>query len=75
MEQAQPENPSLALADLVLILNLVRATAERGAIRAEEMAEVGAVYTKLVKFLEASGALQPPGATTEPTAQDTSAAI
>jgi hypothetical protein len=75
MEQAQPENPSLALADLVLILNLVRATAERGAIRAEEMAEVGAVYTKLVKFLEASGALQTPTATTEPTAQDPSAAI
>ena len=74
MEQAQPENPSLALADLVLILNLIRATAERGAIRAEEMAEVGAVYAKLVKFLEASGALNPPAAE-QPTPQEPSAAI
>jgi hypothetical protein len=59
MEQTQPETPSLALADLVLLLNLIRASAERGAIRAEEMSEVGGVYQKLVKFLEASGALKP----------------
>lgn len=59
MEQTQPETPSLALSDLVLLLNLIRASAERGAIRAEEMAETGAVYTKLIKFLEASGALRP----------------
>lgn len=59
MEQTQPEIPSLALSDLVLLLNLIRASAERGAIRAEEMSEVGAVYQKLVKFLEASGALTP----------------
>ena len=58
MEQAQPENPSLSLSDLVLVLNLMRAAAERGAIRVEEMAETGAVYQRLVKFLEASGALQ-----------------
>jgi len=59
MEQEQPETPSLALSDLVLLLNLIRASAERGSIRAEEMAEVGTVYQKLVKFLEASGALKP----------------
>jgi hypothetical protein len=58
MEQAQPETPSLALSDLVLLLNLIRASAERGAIRAEEMSEVGSVYTKLIKFLEASGAVK-----------------
>jgi hypothetical protein len=57
--QPQPEIPSLALTDLVLLLNLIRASAERGSIRAEEMAEVGTVYQKLVKFLEASGALKP----------------
>jgi hypothetical protein len=55
-----PEAPNLALSDLVLLLNLVRATAERGAIKAEEMTAVGAVYEKLFKFLQASGALAPP---------------
>jgi hypothetical protein len=53
-----PETPSLALTDLVLLVNLVRVTAERGAIKAEEMSAVGAVYEKLVKFLTASGALK-----------------
>jgi len=62
MEQAQPENPSLSLSDLVLVLNLIRAASERGAIRAEEMAETGAVYLRLVKFLETSGALNAPAA-------------
>jgi hypothetical protein len=74
MEQAQPENPSLNLSDLVLVLNLMRAAAERGAIRIEEMAETGAVYSRLVKFLEASGALKAPAAET-PAPQETAAAI
>jgi len=52
-----PAAPSLALSDLVLLLNLVRVTAERGAIKADEMNAVGAVYEKLFKFLQASGAL------------------
>ena len=55
-----PEAPNLALSDLALLLNLVRAAAERGAIKAEEMSAVGAVYEKLFKFLQASGALTPP---------------
>jgi hypothetical protein len=52
-----PETPSLALADLVLLLNLIRVTSERGAIKAEELSAVGTVYDKLLKFLEASGAI------------------
>lgn len=52
-----PEAPSLALADLVLLLNLIRVTSERGAIKAEELSAVGSVYDKLLKFLEASGAI------------------
>ena len=51
------ETPSLALADLVLLLNLIRVTSERGAIKADELSAVGAVYDKLLKFLEASGAI------------------
>ena len=59
MEQnpQSPEAPSLALADLVLLLNLIRVTSERGAIKAEELSAVGTVYDKLLKFLEASGAI------------------
>ena len=75
MEQAQPENPSLSLSDLVLVLNLMRAAAERGAIRVEEMAETGAVYQRLVKFLEASGALQQASAAPAEPSNDPAAAI
>ena len=59
MDQDLPpaEQPSLALADLVLLLNLIRVTSERGAIKADELSAVGAVYDKLFKFLEASGAI------------------
>lgn len=66
-----PEAPSLSLSDLVLLLNLVRVTAERGAIKAEEMAAVGTVHDKLLKFLQASGAIstQQPPAPEEPTEQ------
>jgi len=55
----QSQGVSLSLQDLVLMMNLIRATTERGAIRAEEMTEVGAVYNKLVQFLTESGAIQP----------------
>lgn len=66
----QPQGASLSLQDLVLLMNLIRATSERGAIRAEEMKEVGAVYNKLVQFLTESGAIQPAPAPTEPTETD-----
>ena len=55
----QSQGVSLSLQDLVLMMNLIRATTERGAIRAEEMTEVGKVYNKLVQFLTESGAIQP----------------
>lgn len=69
MEQQTPEQPSLSLSDLVLLLNVVRVTAERGAIKAEEMAAVGAVYEKLQKFLQASNALAQPEPAQEPAAE------
>jgi hypothetical protein len=52
------EAPNLALSDLVLLLNLIRITSERGAIKADELTAVGAVYDKLLAFLEASGAIE-----------------
>ena len=62
MEQQTPgpEAPSLALSDLVALLNITRLAAERGAVRVEEMSAVGAVYDKLVVFLKASGVINQP---------------
>ena len=48
----------LQISDLIVLMNVVRITAERGAIRAEEMQVVGGVYDKLVRFLDAAGALK-----------------
>lgn len=64
-ETTQDNAPQLALQDLVLMMNLIRATSERGAIRAEEMEPVGAVYNKLVAFLQYSGAIKPAEAPAE----------
>lgn len=58
-EAAPPAPPSLQLSDLVLALRIIQMTAQRGAIRADEMAEVGALHDKLIKFLTASGAIAP----------------
>lgn len=57
------EQPNLALSDLVLLLNLVRVSSERGAIKADELSAVGAVYDRLFKFLEHSGAINKPAPT------------
>jgi hypothetical protein len=51
------DQPSISLQDLVLLLNLIRITADRGAIKADEMTAVGEVYQKLFSFLKASGAI------------------
>ena len=70
-EETTQENapgPGLSLQDLVLMMNLIRATSERGAIRAEEMEPVGAVYNKLVAFLQYSGAIKPAEAPAEDSA-------
>lgn len=64
----QPEAPSLQIADLVLVLKLIQATAQRGAIRAEEMADIGTLHNKLFQFLSAVGAIQP--APSQPTEEN-----
>jgi hypothetical protein len=38
--------------DLVALRNILNLAAERGAFKAEEMLEVGTIYTKLSHFLE-----------------------
>lgn len=57
--QSENEAPSLQLSDLVLALKLIQAVAQRGAIKANEMSEVGALYDRLHRFLTASGVIQP----------------
>lgn len=60
-QEAQPaaDAPSLTISDLIVLTNLTSAAAQRGAIRADEMQLVGAVYDKLIAFLTAAGALKP----------------
>ena len=57
-QNPQPvEQPSLSLNDLILLLNLIRAATERGAIKADELSSVGSVYDRLFKFLDANGVI------------------
>ena len=63
--QAQEQTPGVALglADLALMANIIQVTSERGAIKANEMSAVGALYSKLVAFVNANAPQ------TEPTEQ------
>jgi hypothetical protein len=49
----------LQLQDLMLAAQVIQLASQRGAIRAEEMTQVGGLYERIVAFLQASGALQP----------------
>jgi hypothetical protein len=53
----------------MLLLNLIRVTSERGAIKADELSAVGSVYDKLFKFLEASGAINKQASAEQPADQ------
>jgi len=58
---AQEQAPAgLALNDLITVVQIIQLSSQRGAFRAEELADVGALYNKLVTFLQASGALARP---------------
>ena len=52
-----PTGPSLQLSDLVLALQTIQASAQRGAIRADEMTAVGGLHDRLFAFLEAQGVI------------------
>jgi len=58
-ETQQQSAPSLTLQDLVLVAQIIQLTSQRGAFKAEELADVGGLYNKLVAFLQSTGALQP----------------
>lgn len=64
-EPAQQSAPNLTLQDLVLVAQIIQLTTQRGAFKAEELADVGGLYNKLIAFLQSTGALTPPPAPTE----------
>lgn len=43
---------NITVTDLVALRDIINVAAERGAFKAEEMLEVGTVYSKLTNFLE-----------------------
>jgi hypothetical protein len=52
--------PSFGINDLLFTMQVYEAVAQRGAFRADELSNVGAVYDRLRAFLIANGALQAP---------------
>ena len=63
---AHPEQPSLNLQDLILVAQIIQICSSRGAFKADELANVGNLYTKLVAFLQSTGALTPAADATQP---------
>lgn len=53
-EQVSQEQTTLGLNDLALMANIIQITSQRGAIKAEEMETVGALYKKLAEFVNAN---------------------
>lgn len=52
--------PQLGIADLKLMANIIDVVSNRGAIKANEMQAVGALYNNLMTFLVANGAIELP---------------
>ena len=58
----QQEQPSLNLQDLILVAQIIQVSSQRGAFKADELANVGTLYNKLIAFLQSTGALAPASA-------------
>jgi hypothetical protein len=65
VEQPVQQAPGLTLQDLVLVAQIIQLTSQRGAFKAEELADVGGLYNKLVAFLQSTGAIAPAPVPTE----------
>ena len=48
----QPAAPNLTVQDLIIVAQIIQLSSQRGAFRAEELANVGGLYNKLIAFLE-----------------------
>lgn len=53
-EPLQDNGLALRLNDLALMANIIQVTSERGAIKANEMEAVGALYRKIVTFVNSN---------------------
>ena len=59
-EAQEPQQVQLQLTDILAAAQCIQLASTRGAFRAEEFTQVGGTYERLVSFLQASGALNPP---------------
>ena len=50
---------------IFIVAQIIQIGSQRGTFRAEELSDVGNLYTKLIAFLQATGALTPAPAPTE----------
>lgn len=48
---------TLTIQDLIFVAQIIQLNSSRGAFKAEELANVGSLYNKLIAFLEESGAI------------------
>lgn len=55
----------LTLHDLIFVSQIIQVSSTRGAFRADELANVGALYNKLITFLESTGAISKEQPSTE----------
>lgn len=58
-EAANVQPIGLSIQDLISITQLIQITTQRAAFRADELEQVGALYNKLIAFLQQTGAIQP----------------
>ena len=57
-EATADQAASLSVQDLAVMVNVIDACSKRGAFKPSEMETVGALYSKIVNFLVASGAIK-----------------
>ncbi len=69
-QETQQSVPSLTLQDLILVAQIIQLTSQRGAYKAEELANVGALYNKLIAFLDSVGAITKQEETAAPEQQN-----
>ena len=61
----------LQIADILLAAQTIQLGSTRGAFRPEEFTQIGGLYERLVGFLQASGAITVPAASSEEAAEPT----
>ena len=70
VEQPTAPAANLSIQDLLLVAQTIQVVAQRGVFRAEEMANIGGLYDRIIAFLTASGALKPAEETTPEVQED-----